>query len=218
LAYAKHLVKNYDKHQANLDKITHDLDVKTGARSEERFWSAVSACAIYGGIIAAKLGLIKFDVAAVYKWLTTQVRDMQEDKADHVVGQLDVFGQMLDDLAGGALVCSNNNSALASIIKEPRGAVTYRLNTDTETLFIPRSIIKRYVEKHYGSYSELRDEMVSCGALVSDYAKKVLGANTFIGGTQQPCWHVDLKCPALGRNTVALVKSLADSKQEEMVV
>ena len=205
--FAEWLVQNQEKHQANLDKLSADLDRRTGARSDERFWSAVAACAIYGGLVARKLGLIAFDVERIVTWLVDSTSDRREEREDLVGDQVSLLGQMLDDLAGGALIIAKADSGVANMIKEPKGAVNYRIETDTNRLFIPRNVVKRYLDKHYGSYSGLRDELKDRGALLQDGARKVLGAGTFIGGTQQLCWVIDLAVPVLGRHAVGLVRA-----------
>jgi len=184
----------------------------SGATSDERFWSAMSAVGIYGGLMAKKLGLIEFEVAPVMAWLVERIKEMRGDKEELVATQVDVLGQFLDEVSHGVMVTSGDDSKLCSILREPRGPLIARIMSDKAILYISRSALKKYLDKHYGSYTELKNELIEIGALKNANQRRVLGQGTYIGGTQQPVWVIDLNCPALGRKVLASVTDIQEKK------
>ena len=207
--YIEYITSQQDAHRDKLDQLVRGLDTATSAKPEERFWSAVTGCAIYGGLIASKLGLIDFPVAPILAWAKKHICEARESKADLVVNYLDLLGQFLDAHSSGALVTTHNGpKELVGIIREPRAPLVYRINEDTKRLYISRSVLKTFLEKTYGSYTKLRTELERCGALIDSNKRKVLGGGTYFGGSQQPVWEIDLDCAELGRKTLSLVREL----------
>ena len=191
--YVRYLTVHADKHQASIDSIVAMIDKRTGAQSEERFWSAVAGCAIYGGIIAKKLGLIEFDVGKVSTWVVDTIKDMQTTKKAVAVDAVSIVGQYLDEYAGNTLVVGKNGQ-----VSEPRGALFNRVETESQFVYISRQKIKNHITKKHGCYNTVKKRLEEAGALVDSGKKKVLGAGTSWAGVQDYCWVLDLRCPALG--------------------
>jgi hypothetical protein len=212
--YIKYLVEHNLDHKQKIMLLTEKIDTLTGAGNDERFWSAMSAVAIYGGLIAKKLGLIEFEVAPIMAWLTKKIKSLREDKTENVATQLDVLGQFLDDCAANIMITTGDNGKnMVSPLREHRGALLARIMHDQGQLVISRAAIKKYLDKTYGSYTDLKNELTEQGILKDSNARRVLGAGTYVGGTQQPVWIIDLNAPGLGRKTLAVVRSLADFKE-----
>jgi len=213
--YLQYLVDKQDGHRAAMDKIVNDLNKRTKAKSDERYWSAVAGASIYGGLIAKQLGLIKFDVKRIYEWLSSTITESRSVKQDLTASGVDLIGQFLDDRIMNALFTSGNEGKqLVSILREPRGAIEYRIDIDTHRLYIDRTKLRAWLNKNYGSYSDLKDELTQKRALVSTDTRKVLGGNTYLGGTQVPCWVIDLKTPVLGRQIMGIVKRETENLKE----
>jgi len=208
--FIQYLVDHQEQHQEKIDMLIAQIDQKTGARPEERFWSVVAGTAIYGGLIAHKLGIIKFSPAKILSWVVEHILSMRENKKEQVTNQIDFLGQFLDEHLQGAMICNNNGKGeMPSMLKEPRGNLVYRINLDTHRLYIARNVLKKYLDKHYGSYTKLKAEVQAIGALVNADSRKVLGAGTWLSGSQTPVWEIDLKVPALGRTALTLVRKAA---------
>ena len=210
--YIGYLVDTQTNHREKIDAVVRAMDLATNAQPEERYWSAIAGAAIYGGLLASKLGLIDFPVAPVLKWIKEHIVKARAAKSEQVTNYTDMLGQFLDAHFLGTMVTSNNikHKELATVLREPRMALVCRMNIDTERMYISRTAIKAYLEKTYGSYTRLRGELEKCGALLDTNKRKVLGSNTYFGGSQQPVWEIDLGCRALGRRTLSVVKSLEE--------
>lgn len=211
--FVKYITDKQDQHRDKIDQIVRALDLSTNAKPEERFWSAVSGAAIYGGLIATHLGLIDFSVAKILTWAKAHILRAREEKKDAVINYSDMLGVYLDAHTRGTLVCSGNGpKEMVLPIKDPTAPLVCRINTDTHRLYISRSSLKLFLEKNYGSYSKLKTELEKIGALLDANKRKVLGGGTWFSGTQQPVWEIDLHCPGLGYRALGVVKSLTDKK------
>ena len=212
-AFIEYITNNQDQHREKIDQIVKKLDLSTDARPEERFWSAVVGTAIYGGLIAQKLGLINFAVTPILSWVKGHILQARAAKHENVTAYTDLLGMFLDTYSAGALVTTHNSSKeVVGIIREPRAPLVYRINEDTKRLYISRSTLKSYLEKTYGSYTRLKRELEQCGALIDTNKRKVLGGGTYFGGSQQPVWEIDLSCVELGRQTLSVVRDLEEER------
>lgn len=215
-AYIEYLTNNQEQHRAKIDQIVKAIDLSTDALPEERFWSAVAGAAIYGGLIAQKLGLIKFPVAPILEWVKGHILSAREVKTEQVTNYTDYLGQFLDAHMNGVIVTTHNGpKEIVGIIREPRGNLVCRIEEDKKRMFISRSVLKTYLEKTYGSYSKLKRSLDACGALIDTNKRKVLGAGTYFSGSQQPVWEIDLKCKELGYRTLGVVRDLEIVKKVE---
>ena len=196
-AYAKYLVQNVEKITPALEQVRKQIDAAARIRGDERFWSAIAAVAIYGGLVARKLGLIAFDVAPVMRWAVDTIKAMRGDKDDLAGDAVGILGQFLDDHATNRLIVKGEGLQ-TTIIDPPRGALYVRHEIDCHKVFISRAAFKHWLSRRFGSYSQIRKELEDIGALKAANARKTLGAGTYLGGAQQPCWVVDMKCHKLG--------------------
>lgn len=206
--YIRHLVTHLRDLKPGIDKIRARVDGDTRMRGEERFWSAIAAAAIYGGLVAKSLGLIQFEVAPVLSWVSKTIRGMRSDKDELTGSAVDILGQFLDEHAASRLLvkgeCGPGQPAIP--IDTPRGALVIRHEVDNHKLFISRSTFKAWLAKRFGSYTKVANELKAHGALKNANIRKVLGAGTQYGGAQQPCWVIDLKNRHLGAVGLSLVQ------------
>ena len=206
--YVQWLVQNTDKLKPAMDLVRKKIDGDAKVRGEERYWSAVAAAAIYGGLVAKSLGLIQFDVARVLSWAAGTIRDMRGQKTELASDSVSILGQFLDEHAANRLLvkgdCGLNKVCIP--IDTPRGALIIRHEVDNHKLFVARGTLKSWLGKRFGSYTKIANELKALGALKDANMRKTLGAGTQYGGAQQPCWVIDLKCHKLGAVGLTLVQ------------
>ena len=77
--YANWLVNNLEEAVDTLKAIQAKIDKELKLSQKERFWSSVVACNITGGLIAKNLGLINFDMKAIYAWAAKMILGMREE-------------------------------------------------------------------------------------------------------------------------------------------
>lgn len=206
--FIEYVTNNQEGHRDKINAIITKLNSSTAALPEERFWSAIAGVAIYGGLVAAKLGLIDFEVAPLIPWIKEHILQARECREENVVNYVDFLGQFLDKHVSGSLITAHNGpKEVVQILREPHGQLVYRVNTDTDRLYISKQVLREFLDKNYGSYTALRRELEKVGALISTDKRKVLGGGTYFGGSQQIVWEIDLNCRALGRVTLSLVRA-----------
>lgn len=206
--YVRYLVQNIQKIKPGLDAVRQMIDGNAKIRGEERFWSAVASAAIYGGLVAKKLGIIQFDVKRVLGWATETIKNMRDEKDELASNAVDILGQFLDEHAANRLLVRGDcgPGKVASPIDTPRGALVYRHEVDNQKIYISKQTFKSWLGKKFGSYTKVKNELEEIGALKDANARKVLGGGTQYGGAQQSCWVIDLKCHKLGNVGLTLVQ------------
>lgn len=205
--YIKYLVEKHKQHADQLDLLAKRIEVKADLAPDERFWSAIGAVAMYGGLIAKKLDLIKFSVAALEPWIISTIKDMQYTKSSYVTDCISLLGQFLNKYASNVLIVDGISEcgpkSIARLVHGPRGQLTHRVELDTNNLYIPKVILRDFLYQVHGDLNKFVMDLDAVSAVKQKSSRKVLGANTQdYKGAIQNCIVVDLSCPALG-NIVA---------------
>ena len=207
--YASWLTQNVKGIKADLDKVKLKIGEMAAVRGDERFWSAMASVAIYGGLIAKKLGLIEFDVARVLRWAEKTIVGMRADKMDLTGDSVSILAQFLDDHAGNRLIVKGNaqQKVGCQVIEAPRGPLHIRYEVDNQRLFISRPTLKAWLTKKFGSYSRVKNDLTEMKALVNPNVMKNLGAGTWYASGQQACWDINVKCRRLGFTAANLIET-----------
>ena len=207
-AFIHHIVQHTDEHQQKMDELTTYIEDKAGVSSQDRFWCAIIAAAIYGGMLAKKLNLIHFNVSSVLKWAVGTLQVLKAERGDMAVDAVQWLGLFLDDHANNRIVLDVGPDPRASrmVYQMPHGPLHWRHEQDRGRLFISRSEIKRDLAKRHASYRTFMNELLAKRILVTSNKRKVLGAGTNVAGGQHPCWEIDVNNPALGHVAVQLVE------------
>ena len=192
--YAKYLVRIAGQIPAGLDNIRTRIDLEANVQSDERFWSAVVSCAIYGGLIASRLGLIKFPVAPVMSWAVDRLVNMRDNKVELTTDPLNILGQFLDEHAANRLIVQGLGKAGAGcqIVEVPRGPLVVRIDLTRKRLLISRSVFKTWLARKMGSYRDVMTSLLKSGTLLEANKRRVLGAGTQLAGTQVAVWELDM--------------------------
>lgn len=206
--YASWMVQNTEVIKPGLELIRKKLVTAADIQGDERFWGAVASAAIYGGLVAQKLGLIQFDVTQVMSWVGTTISNMRGDKADLAGDSVGIIGQFIDEHAAQRLLVMGEarGGSQCTIIEPPRGALVMRYEMDSHRLFISRAVLKAWIAKRFGSYTQIKNDLQAIKALKNPNQRKTLGGGTFYGGAQQVCWEIDMKCPKLGPIATQMVQ------------
>jgi len=207
--YAKWLVQHEPEIKAALHKVRDRIDCSAEITGEERFWSAIASVAIYGGMVAQKLGIIQFDVSRVMSWVASTIHGMRGDKQDLAGTSIDILAQFIDAHAANRLIVkgdSRGGPMSCTIIEEPRGSLDLRYELDISRLYISRSVFKAWISKRYGSYTQIKKDLMGLKALVDPNKRRVLGAGTSYGGAQQVVWEIDMRCKHLDQSASRLTE------------
>jgi hypothetical protein len=215
--YIAWLVQNTQKVSTGLTLVQEKMDAEIDIHGDERFWSAIAATAIYGGMVAKSLGLIHFDVLKVRAWAIRTIRGMRITKEELSGNSVGILAQFLDEHMNNRIMVRGSavGGKICTVLNDgPRGPLHIRHEVDTERLYISRNYFKTWLNRKHGSYGRVRADLTKIGALKNANRNKVLGGGSSYAGASQPCWEIDLKCPALGAVGLHVVKT-ADAVEGE---
>ena len=83
--YAQYLVRNYEYVKTSANSIRRELEVKFKVTQAERFWTAVIAANLTGGMIAQQEGLIDWDLIAINKWVEQLFAELRENATEEEI-------------------------------------------------------------------------------------------------------------------------------------
>jgi hypothetical protein len=189
--YIEHIMNNITRIKREVHDTLIATETKFNMDPKERFWSQAVALTLYGGKLAVEAGLIDFDPNSIRNWLKRETQHMRRTVSDSYSDAVSVLAEYLNEHVGERLVITNINKGMAAMDKPvTRGELSQRFEQDTQTLYIAKTHIKRYLDENHAGYIEVRDELLARGVLESADVKKTLGAGTHYGGGQVSCWRV----------------------------
>jgi len=146
--YIQWLVNHMEEAVALTRKIQARIDKEVQFSQKERFWSAVAACNIAGGLIASNLGLHDYDMKAVYEWLKGMLGNMRSDIQAPTSSPTTILGEFVNAHINNALVVNGEVDARSNLqsmpMLEPRGELLIRYEPDTKHLFIAAKQFKDF--------------------------------------------------------------------------
>jgi hypothetical protein len=195
--YIKHLVSNRERIQRRLEQVVGESERAFGMDDKERFWSQVTALALYGGELAREAGVIEFDANRLRPWLLTETRRMRDTLDDNLIGPVAVLANFLDEHVGERLVVSSVNAGMAAAAMNPHYEISQRLETDTHILWISRKRIKFYMDKGHFNFAETQEALMRMGVLLDAKATRTLGAGTNYTSGPTQCWKIAANHPEM---------------------
>jgi ketosteroid isomerase-like protein len=161
--YAQWLVNNLEAAKDLVRQIQAKLDKEVKFTQRERFWSAVAACNIAGGLIARNLGLHDYDMKLVYAWLVGMLGEMREDIRPPVSNPASTLGEFINGNMNHALVVNGENDARSNMVPmptmEPKGELFIRYEPDTKHLWISAKAFKDFCVERQINYKDLLKEL-----------------------------------------------------------
>ena len=165
--YAQWLVNNLEEAKDLIKLIQARIDKEVKFTARERFWSAVCACNIAGGLIAKNLGLHDYDMKAVYKWMVQMLNEMREDVKPPIEVPFTVLGDFINAHMVNVLVVNgeiDSRSGLNSApMQEPRGELLVRYEPDNKVLYVLAKPFRDYCVKYQINHKELLIKLKESG-------------------------------------------------------
>jgi len=186
LRYMMWVVPNLDIAKSYIKDAQNRLDSYIGLNSSERFWSAIVACNIAGGVIAKDLGLIDWDIKRLFFWAVDQIKKMRQQTAPPTQDVMQVVYDYLLRNQDKILVVDDgvdNRTKRPSAPRiEPRGQLVARIEPDTEHLWLLSAAFKKDCITMQESYSKTLDRLKASGRFVETKPKRLSkGMTTDIG-------------------------------------
>ena len=170
--YVQYLVNELEEALSCFRAIQERIDREMKLTSRERFWSAVIAANLTGGLIARNLGLCDYDMRAIYDWTLTMLADIRQDIAPPVNNAASIIGDFINRHMRNALIVNSEvdtrTKLHAAPLQEPYGDLVIRYEPDSKKLFIVAKAFRDdCVEAQIGykdTLNELKDKGIFLGA------------------------------------------------------
>lgn len=175
--YIKWLVNNLQEAVETILRIQNKIDAELKLAPPERFWSAVAACNIAGGLIANTLGLSNYDMKGIYAWVCQTIQGMRDeiktpaDDATVVVG--DYINRHMQNILVVKADIDNRSSTQSMPTLEPRGELRIRYEPDTKQMFFVTSQFRKDCVERQINYKDTIRELKEKGFLVGSPNKRM---------------------------------------------
>jgi hypothetical protein len=175
--YASYLVNNLEDVKSLLSVTQKKIDLEMKLTQRERFWSAIVACNITGGILAKRIGLIDWDLKAIYSFATALIEDLRTTTAPPVMPATDVVGSYCNRYCQNILSTHDELDARTNLamqpMREPRGELLIRHEIDTQKIYILAKSFKDYCIDSQTNYRDTLKELGDLGLYIGAEKKRM---------------------------------------------
>jgi len=176
--YAEYLVNNLEEVKEAIRQIQVKADREFKITQKERFWSAIIAANITGGIIAKNLGLIDWDIQRIYQWCgSVMLPELREDVRTPVDDSVATVGDYVNRHIQNVLVVNDEVDSRSHMptlpIMEPRGNLYIRLEPDTKHMYISAKSFKEDCVKYRLNYKGILKDLTKKGILIDTVNKRL---------------------------------------------
>jgi hypothetical protein len=168
-------------HLPEVIKFLGDIQVKienaAEIKSQERYWSAMSAIAITGGIIAKNLGLHNIDHKPVMTYIIKHIKESRAQNKQMVSENSDFLSGFIQRKFHEVLVINGKKDHKTGLetgpIREPRGALTARYEPDTKLLYVVAKEYRAECNKSQLNFDESLAMHKKSGAFLGQKRKRM---------------------------------------------
>ena len=175
--YLKWLVENLEEAKQTVLGIQAKIDRELKLTQRERFWSAVAAANITGGLIAKNLGLIDWDMKAIYKWTTQMIMGLRVDVKPPASDVMAVIGDYINRHMQNILVVNDDVDRRSSMptlpTLEPRSELLIRYEPDTKKMFIAAKAFKNDCVRFQVNYKDTLAQLEKKGIFLGTMNKRL---------------------------------------------
>ena len=162
-------MKNLEGVKALLTKIQGKVDSQAKLTAENRFWSVGVATTITGLMIAKRIGLVDYDVNAVFRWAVGQLNENKRGVDDMGASVEEILNNYINEHWGNVLWIKSTDDLRKQGEKEsiiipellPRGKLVARYETDLKRAFLIPKPLKAWCGDQQINYSAFVNELKS---------------------------------------------------------
>ena len=196
--YAEYLVKHRDEVYRSVLKTQRDVDARLRLTQRERFWSAILASNLAGGVIAKRVGLLDWNLETISDWACTMVEDIRTQVVAPLNNELGIFGDFMNRHYQNMLVIDNDIDKRSGLARpprvEPRGELIIRYEPDTNRLFIVCKAFRNDCVKLQHNYQDTVNALKKRGILINLDDKR-MGKGTNLMSTNVHALEFDTSHP-----------------------
>ena len=175
--YVKWLVDNLEEAKLAVLGVQAKIDKELKLTQRERFWSAVAAANIAGGLIAKNLGLIDWDMKGIYTWVTNMISDLRGEVKPPASDAMTVLGDYINRHMQNILVVNDKTDRRTNMqmmpVLEPRGELLIRYEPDTKKMFIAAKPFKNDCVEYQTNYKDTLHQLEKKGVYLGSVNKRL---------------------------------------------
>ena len=175
--YASYLVNNLEEVKNLLLVTQRKIDTEMQLTQRERFWSAVVAANMAGGQIAKRIGLIDWDLKAIYSFATSLVQDLRQTNTAPLIPITEIVGQYCNRYCQNILSTYDEVDARTNLamqpVREPRGELLIRHEIDTQKIYVLAKAFKDYCVGNQTNYRDTLKELGDLGFYLGTETKRM---------------------------------------------
>lgn len=160
-----------------LGDIQVKIEVAAGITSQERYWSAMAAIAITGGIIARNLNLHDINHKPVMAYIVKHIKESRAQNKQMVSENSDFLSGFIQRKFHEVLVINGKKDHKTGLetgpIREPRGALTARYEPDTKLLYVVAKEYRAECNKSQLNFDESLAMHKKSGAFLGQKRKRM---------------------------------------------
>ena len=161
--------------QEMIDRTTETFSTTLEATSEERFWITGCSVVYVAGVLANKMGLVEWDMQAVFDKLCEIVKLNRHSKDAYEFSATDVIASFLAENTRNTVVTDKGTTEGTVMVRMfPQGALNVRYEQDTGMVYIRTTALKEYLAKRGVGVNAVRDALQQRGLLVDASARRVI--------------------------------------------
>jgi len=160
-----------------LNQIQNKIERAADIKSQERYWSAMAAIAMTGGIIAKNLGLHNIDPKPVMAFIVKHIKESRAQNKLMVAENSDFLSGFIQRKFHEVLVINGKKDHKTGLetgpIREPRGALTARYEPDTKLLYVVAKEYRAECNKAQLNFDESLAMHKKSGAFLGQKRKRM---------------------------------------------
>jgi hypothetical protein len=216
--FMQYVLANPESVKNDVLAIQKKIDKELRLTSRERNWSAIIAANIAAGIIATKLGIIKFDMRRIYSKAAGIINQLRKDTIAPLDSYVSILGAFVSSNLNGLLDVDDGVDQRTSKAKvpnlEPRyGKLVMRHEGDTQRLFIPVKELRNELNKDNTDYNSFLEDLKARGIYL-DTVNKRMSKGMAIVSPAQRCAMFDAAHPEFIDMTKIVEKAKDDADRE----
>jgi hypothetical protein len=195
--FSQHLIANLDKIKSQLAEMQLKIDRELKIVGPDRKYSALFAAVFLGAVIAKQLGIHNIAIDKVYKAVGAEFRQSKTEIKQRDFDALQTLSLFLNYSKSSTLVINNKLDKRSGVaeapILRPVLDLRVRVEPDMNTIYIPVSIMREYLEEHKVEYSDFVKGLKKEGVLKRASEIKVLSKGLDISTPGVRCLWIDNK-------------------------
>jgi len=170
IIYIQYVMQNLEKVKQIVFENQRLIDEAAGLTSENRFWSAGAATTLSGAYIAKQLGLIDYDLEALFAWTVKLLKANLQSVSDMGVSIEQTLNDYMTENYNNILMLkstddlrSESGNGLDTLVIPdalPRGKLVARYETDTKKAYLVPKPLKTWCAAQQVNYGAFVDGLI----------------------------------------------------------